>query len=159
MAKNSTISPSPKLRDNVAVLLRREDGLLLMGKCADRPSEWQFPQGGVALGEKIERAMFRELYEETGVRKSQVTVVETRGPYVYTFPNGRLKKGVYSGQSQTYFLCDYHGDHEEIDVSRAGVEFSEIDWIKPKKFPFDRVPEFKHPVYREVICDFFGVCS
>jgi len=156
MPKTATLSRKTKLRENVAVLLRRADGRLLMGRCADRPSEWQFPQGGVGVGEKLQRAMFRELYEETGVRKSQVEVVGRRGPYVYHFPNGRLKKGVYHGQSQVYFLCEFLGNPDKIDVVRAGEEFSAVDWIDPNEFPFERTPEFKHAVYSEVMRDFFG---
>ncbi|QQL46150.1 NUDIX domain-containing protein [Sulfuriroseicoccus oceanibius] len=156
MPKSATLLRKTKLRDNVAVLLRRADGRLLMGRCADRPAEWQFPQGGVGVREKLRCAMFRELFEETGVRKSQVEVVEKRGPYIYVFPNGRLKKGIYHGQSQTYFLCDLLGNPDKIDVARAGEEFSEIEWIRPEEFPFERTPEFKHSVYRQVMRDFFG---
>lgn len=153
----STSTKNLRLRANVAVLLRRDDGRVWMGQCADRPDEWQFPQGGVSSGEDMRCAMFRELREETGVKRSLVTVVDQKGPYVYTFPNGRMKKGIYHGQSQTYFLCDFHGSDDDINVDHTCPEFSSFEWIKPKKFSLKRTPEFKHAVYRQVMSDFFGV--
>ena len=35
---------------------------------------WQFPQGGIDEGETPEVALYRELYEETGLKKEKVEV-------------------------------------------------------------------------------------
>ncbi len=36
---------------------------------------WQFPQGGMRRGESIEESLFRELQEEIGLTRGDVTVV------------------------------------------------------------------------------------
>ena len=145
-------------RENVASLLMRRDGRVLLGKCADDDLEWQFPQGGVDEDETRREAMLRELYEETKVRKSMVRVIAARSGYQYTFPNGRLKKGVFCGQRQTYFLCAFMGSDELLERTVSPTpEFSEFEWVDPAEFPLDRTPEFKHLVYRAVMRDFFKV--
>ncbi|ALB01278.1 hypothetical protein ACH24_00295 [Francisella persica ATCC VR-331] len=45
-----------------------------MGQRRNRTS-WQFPQGGVVAGETPLQAMYRELYEEIGLRPQDVEVI------------------------------------------------------------------------------------
>jgi len=46
---------------------------VFVGKRIDFKSEaWQMPQGGVNKSEKVENAAFRELYEETGIKKAKI---------------------------------------------------------------------------------------
>ena len=53
-------------RANVGiVLMRRPEELFLGGRVGGRG--WQFPQGGVNRGERVEEALFRELKEEIGL--------------------------------------------------------------------------------------------
>ena len=57
-----------KFRPNVAAILRRPDGRILIGERHDFPGSWQFPQGGIHGTETPEEALRRELAEElTGV--------------------------------------------------------------------------------------------
>lgn len=145
-------------RDNVAVMVLRHDGRLMFCKCADDDHEWQFPQGGVDAGETRREAMFRELREETGIRPTAVRVTAVRSGYQYTFPNGRLKKGVFCGQRQTFFLCALIKPDCEINLNAVvPPEFEEIEWVLPAEFPIERTPTFKHVVYRQVMEDFFQV--
>ena len=53
-------------RANVGIVLMRASGeLFLGGRVGGRG--WQFPQGGVNRGERVEEALFRELKEEIGL--------------------------------------------------------------------------------------------
>ncbi len=53
-------------RANVGIVLTRGSGeVFLGGRVGGRG--WQFPQGGVNRGERVEDALFRELKEEIGV--------------------------------------------------------------------------------------------
>ena len=66
-------------RANVGIILCNYDGKVFWGRRLGQDS-WQFPQGGIDRGETPTEAMFRELYEQLGLRKEQVEVVgQTRG--------------------------------------------------------------------------------
>ena len=53
-------------RANVGIVLMRGSGeVFLGGRVGGRG--WQFPQGGVNRGERVEEALFRELKEEIGL--------------------------------------------------------------------------------------------
>lgn len=147
------------LRENVAAVIMRPDGAILMGESAKQPGSWSFPQGGVDPGETRREAMFREVREEVGLVARSLRVLRSRGGYTYLYPGGRLKKGIYSGQIQTYFLCLLLRDDPYARMTRAGKphEFLAVDWVRPEKVALERVPGFKREVTRAVLRDFFGV--
>jgi putative (di)nucleoside polyphosphate hydrolase len=142
-------------RPNVAAILRRADGKILIAERINIAGAWQFPQGGIDDGETAEQALFRELAEEIGVRRELLTICEIRGGYRYPFPKGRLKYGIYGGQEQTYFLCDYTGTDADINLAATHQEFATFRWIEPREFQLDWTPKFKRNVYRQVMQDFF----
>lgn len=144
-------------RPNVAAILRRPDGKILIAERFNFKHAWQFPQGGVDKGEDLIAAMYREVEEEIGVPPELLKIVECRTGYRYKFPNEYLKKGKFCGQEQSYFLCDFLGDKRVIDITGQPQEFRRWKWIKPKKFQLEWVPRFKQPVFRRVMRDFFGV--
>jgi putative (di)nucleoside polyphosphate hydrolase len=142
-------------RPNVAAILRRADGLLLIGQRSDHRDCWQFPQGGVDKGESPAEAVVREVEEEVGLPPGSYRVVEERGPYTYDFPGGVDRRG-YHGQSQTYFLCDLREPGEpQIDLRKTCGEFIAVRWVAPSAFPLELVPAMKREVYRQVLADFF----
>lgn len=150
--------PDPILyRPNVAAILRNPLGEILIAERLRNPDAWQFPQGGVDEGENEEQAMLRELHEEIGVTPNLVRVVQKRDGYRYAFPEARLKYGIYGGQEQTYFLCDYLGEDADIRLDAHEQEFGQFRWIAPEEFKLEWVPKFKRAVYRAVLADFFGV--
>ncbi len=150
--------PDPVLyRPNVAAILRDTESRILIAERVGVSGAWQFPQGGVDDGEDIELAMYREVQEEIGVKKSLISIVQQRGGYRYPFPKGRLKYGVYGGQEQTYYLCDFLGADKDIDLNQPGREFSRYRWIKPQDFQLKWVARFKQAVYVKVFRDFFDV--
>lgn len=146
------------LRDNVAALVVRRDGAVLWGECADKPGWWSFPQGGVDAGETRREALIRELREEVGLPKSAYTIVASRSGYRYHYPPGKLKKGIYCGQIQTYFLCRLKPSaplpHQRAPGRRA-PEFLSLEWTNPAGVDFERIPPFKRETVRCVLRDFF----
>ena len=60
-------------RKNVGIILCNSKNELLMCKRYKEKS-WQFPQGGFKGNESAESAMYRELFEEIGLRKNDVTI-------------------------------------------------------------------------------------
>ncbi len=145
-----------RYRLNVAGIIRKEDGKILVCERIDVVGAWQFPQGGVQEGESVLAALKRELREEISLRPSDYEVRERRGPYRYLFPKGIKKKDAH-GQEQTYFLLDLVADPSVVDVNTATPEFRAVQWVEPTKFDFRWVPPMKQDVYRAVLHDFFGV--
>jgi putative (di)nucleoside polyphosphate hydrolase len=145
-----------RYRPNVAFILRRADGRILIGERSDIKGAWQFPQGGMNEGETPEEALAREVLEEISLAPSDYRVVEQRGPYRYEYADGRTKEDC-GGQEQTYFLADFLGDEAQILAQPSTVEFQAVLWIEPREFQLEWVAPMKREVYRSVLQDFFGV--
>lgn len=146
-----------KYRPNVAAIMRRSDGKILVAERSDVENAWQFPQGGVDSGEDLLQALFREVEEEIGVVQSLYQIEQCRTNYRYTFPKGHKKNGTWVGQEQTYFLCRYLGTEKNIDLGKKNAEFTRATWIDPQEYQLAWLPKFKRSVYKQVFQDFFGV--
>ena len=150
--------PDPILyRPNVAAILRNAEKKILVAERINIRGAWQFPQGGVDEGETHDQALFREIQEEIGVTPNLLRVIEKREGYKYPFAKGRLKYGIFGGQEQTYYLCDYLGTDADIRLDATHQEFGTFKWIEPAEFQLEWVPKFKRAVYIAVLKDFFGL--
>ena len=142
-------------RRNVALILSRAGGEILVCERTGFPNSWQFPQGGVKEGESDIEALHREVREEISLAPGTYRIVTQRGPYRYTFRPGFRKEG-FDGQAQTYFLAELLGSAESgIRVDRE--EFHSCRWIFPHSFKIEWVAPIKRRVYRAVFRDFFGI--
>jgi putative (di)nucleoside polyphosphate hydrolase len=143
-------------RPNVAAILQRSDGKILIARRSDYPESWQFPQGGVGKGESAEEALRREVFEEVALPPETYLIEADRGGYCYEFPSGPDRRG-FHGQEQHYFLCRLDsGAESKIDPKRGCGEFTECQWVEVNNFPHNLVPPMKQEVYRRVLRDFFG---
>ena len=145
-----------RYRPNVAAILQRSDGLVLIARRSDFPESWQFPQGGVAGDESPEEALRREVNEEVALPARSYRIAARRDGYRYDFPSGPDNRG-FHGQDQTYFHCLVgEGEEEKADAAKGCGEFTELRWVAVKDFPFHLVPPMKQAVYRRVLDDFFA---
>ncbi len=142
-----------KFRRNVAFILTRQDGRILVCERSDFKDSWQFPQGGVQAGESDLDALEREVTEEIALTRDSYRVLHQHGPYRYVFRSGSRKDGC-EGQEQTYFQAEWLGV-EKIVVDKK--EFRAFRWILPEDFLIEWVPPIKRTVYRQVFEDFFKV--
>jgi putative (di)nucleoside polyphosphate hydrolase len=147
---------SPRYRPNVAAIIRRKDGRILIGERINIPGCWQFPQGGVKKSEPIAEALARELKEEVSLGPGDFRNIDCKGPYRYLFDEGRTKEG-FHGQEQTYFLVDLVTSESQVNAATENPELRQIRWIRPEEFEIEWLPRFKQDVYRQVLLDFFGV--
>lgn len=145
-----------KYRSNVAFILEKEDGRILICERSDILGAWQFPQGGVDAGETLEEALFREVMEEISLEPTDYSVIERKGPYRYEFGGGRTKKG-FGGQEQTYFRARFLGEDSLILAGSGSKEFRAARWIRPEQFRLSWVASMKRDVYRAVFQNFFGI--
>lgn len=144
-----------RYRPNVALILTRADGRLLVCERVDYEGSWQFPQGGVKEGETNEDALAREVREEVSLAPVDYRIVCQKGPYRYRFRSGFRKEGC-DGQEQVYFLARV----EESSLDRIRVdreEFQRFRWVAPGEFRLEWVPPIKRDVYKAVFRDFFNV--
>ena len=118
-ARRMRLVMTKRYRPNVAAILQRADGRVLIGQRSDFPESWQLPQGGVDEGETAKDALRREVLEEVGIGPDEYTVAEQTGPHRYDFPFGQDRRG-FHGQEQFYFLCLLRDTAaEEVDLSAA----------------------------------------
>ena len=113
------------------------------------------PQGGLDAGEAEDRAMFRELAEETGIKDVRVLSKSSKYFY-YNLPYKLQKKfwgGKFLGQKQRWYLVEFLGDEKMINVTTEDPEFSEWKWISKDNIIGAIVP-FKRDLYRDIINEF-----
>lgn len=147
-------------RPCVGIMLVNEDGQVFVGKRIDNKEgdAWQMPQGGIDEGEELRPAALRELAEETGLREQLVTIIaQTKDELLYDLPEeliGRLWKGKYRGQRQTWFLIRFGGTDADVQLdAHDPPEFHEWKWVAPELLP-DLIVPFKKRVYRAVLDEF-----
>ncbi|MCF6310910.1 MAG: RNA pyrophosphohydrolase [Verrucomicrobiales bacterium] len=142
-----------KYRPNVAAILQKNDGKILICQRADHPECWQFPQGGIDEGESSTQALHRELEEEIGLLPSQYEVLAQQDGYRYDFPADTPFKKGFAGQQQTYYLCRFLAKDSDISLDHHQVEFIDFRWIDPADFQAEWLPPFKREVVMRAITD------
>ena len=79
-------------RANVGIVIFNQKQQVFFAKRRYQ-SGWQFPQGGIHLGESPKKAMFRELLEETGLDKKSVEIIYVSDHwYDYRIPKKSIRK-------------------------------------------------------------------
>tara|TARA_B100001057_G_C22476714_1_gene804777 strand:- start:5 stop:490 length:486 start_codon:yes stop_codon:yes gene_type:complete len=140
------------LRNGVGIVVLNKENKVFVAKRIDNPKNfWQMPQGGVDEGEDLLSAAYRELEEETSMKKVEL-IQEIEGILTYELPDhllGIIWKGKYKGQKQKWFLMKYLGDNDEINIKTKKPEFLEWKWVELDKIT-EIVVDFKLNVYKEL---------
>ncbi|AGJ61158.1 RNA pyrophosphohydrolase [Candidatus Moranella endobia PCVAL] len=147
-------------RHNVGIIICNHYGHVLWARRSGQHS-WQFPQGGINFGETAEQAMYRELFEEVGLRHKDVCILaSTRNWLRYQLPKPLIRwdtKPVCLGQKQKWFLLQLICPDVEINIQQGGLtEFDCWRWVS-FWYPVRRVVSFKRNVYLRVMKEFYGV--
>jgi putative (di)nucleoside polyphosphate hydrolase len=146
-------------RPAAGIMLVNRDGKVFVGQRMDSTLEaWQMPQGGIDEGEDALTAALRELAEETGIAADKVELVATaEEELLYDLPAelvGKLWKGRYRGQRQTWFLFRFLGnDEKDVNIETEHQEFRAWRWAAPADLPAMIVP-FKRKLYEDVLAAF-----
>lgn len=138
-------------RANVGIIICNKQGQLLWTRRYGQTS-WQFPQGGVHPGENAEQTMYRELFEEVGLKKDDVRILgSTQHWYKYRLPPKLIRQNshpVCVGQKQKWFLLELIAEEEKINFNATDhPEFDDFIWVN-YWYPVRHVVNFKRNVYR-----------
>ena len=141
-------------RKNVGIVLVNSKGKLLICKRLKEKS-WQFPQGGFKKNEVAESAMFRELFEEIGLKKTDVAIIgKTKEWLKYDLPKKYQRKTnnqLCLGQKQIWFLLKLLSNDTAINLNTSKKpEFDGWEWVSNKK-PLEVVVDFKKEVYEKAL--------
>mgnify|MGYP000668505890 FL=1 len=143
-------------RPNVAMVVINSTNKVLICRRKNTRT-WQFPQGGIDNGEDIKKAMYRELSEEVGLSKDDVSLVgESEGTITYDIPKtirSKVLGGKFKGQEQKWFLLKLKKDNSEIKLdNEAFPEFDKYEWVSFWQ-PLNRIVDFKREAYREALSE------
>jgi putative (di)nucleoside polyphosphate hydrolase len=139
-------------------MLINDRGQVWVGQRLDSTLEaWQMPQGGLDEGEEAVAGALRELEEETGIGRDRVEIVARHGEELYyDLPEalvGKLWKGRWRGQRQTWFLARFLGTDADVNIDTPEPEFRAWKWSDPADLPAMIVP-FKKKLYEDVVAAF-----
>lgn len=146
---NDVIDPEG-FRANVGIVLMRAGGEAFLGRQVGGRG-WQFPQGGVRVGETLQEAVYRELHEEIGLSPSDVDLVGQTAQWLrYRLPPKYVRRNRHPmciGQKQRWFLLRLRSDQANFDFARTTEpEFDEYRWVNFWE-PVREVIYFKRAVY------------
>nr|WP_319004949.1 RNA pyrophosphohydrolase [Microbulbifer aggregans] len=157
VSNNDSNIDSEGFRPNVGIIVVNERGQALWARRVGGKDAWQFPQGGINPGETPEQALYRELYEEIGLTRSQVTMLaSTRGWLRYRLPQRLVRKRsepLCIGQKQKWYLLQLNAEESNISFNNGyKPEFDHWRWVT-YWHPLTKVVTFKREVYRRALTE------
>ena len=154
-------------RQNVGIVVIKQK-LIFAGFRIDMPENcktgWQIPQGGIDKKENVLEAGYRELYEETGIKKEKVKLIKILPQtFKYDFTPEALEKmkernkiinytePFYRGQEQHFVIFEFLGEDSDVNLkpTEEPQEFSKFDW-KTVDFLVQHVYKMKYEIYKQV---------
>jgi 8-oxo-dGTP diphosphatase len=112
---------------------------ILIGKRSDDPDvpklSWCFPGGRPEYDEEIEKAVKREIKEETGLDVESLGVIHAK-----RYPEKRDFLAIY-------YLCESLNPEKDLE---PGDNFSELKWVDPEELEEYFTTSF-HPKLKEYI--------
>jgi putative (di)nucleoside polyphosphate hydrolase len=141
--------PAQYFRVGAGAVIVNASGLVFATERKEVRGAWQLPQGGLDRDEEPLQALYRELFEETGIRENDLELLESHPePLAYELPAELRKSKTGRGQVQYWFLFRYQGNEAMIDL-KGGGEAHAWQWM-----PFDRLADvaadFRKPLYAKL---------
>jgi putative (di)nucleoside polyphosphate hydrolase len=142
-------------RSNVGIMLANSVGKLLWARRVQSTDSWQFPQGGIQVGETPEDALYRELYEEIGLDAANVELISSiNGWLSYRLPKYLVREHqspLCIGQKQKWYLLRLLCDDRNIRLdATTHMEFDQWRWVT-YWYPLSKIVAFKREVYRRAL--------
>jgi putative (di)nucleoside polyphosphate hydrolase len=147
----SEMIDSDGYRANVGIILCNGTGQVMWARRLGQDA-WQFPQGGIAGDENPEDAMYRELWEETGLVAEHVSLLASTDSWLrYKLPKRLVRKNSEPrciGQKQLWYLLRLDSAESSFDLAASKKpEFDHWKWVD-YWYPKENVVYFKRRVYQ-----------
>ena len=138
-------------RANVGIILCNDVGQVMWARRVGQDA-WQFPQGGIGDDEDPLDAMYRELWEETGLHPQHVSLLASTDSWLrYKLPRRLMRRNSEPrciGQKQLWYLLRLESDEASFNLSVSDTpEFDHWKWVD-YWYPADNVVFFKRRVYQ-----------
>ncbi len=135
MELRKKIGTMPLIMVGACVIVIRSDQKILLQLRKDNGC-WGLPGGSMEPGESLEQAASRELYEETGLTASGLSLLEVFSgkDMYYQYPHGDEVYNVVAA-----FVCDtYSGQLMKDEGEVEDIQFFSIDTLPSLISPPDR---------------------
>lgn len=151
------MSENQYFRAGTGTVIYNSKGEILLFLRSDIKDVWQLQQGGMDAGEKVEETLWRELFEEIGLRKEDVVSNTTYPTWLYyEYPETarmKIKDQNTIGQIHHWFFLKLKPDIEiNLDLA-ADEEFLDYKWTTFSDL-LANTDEIKIDVYTK-LSDFF----
>lgn len=152
MALDERINHIPFIQTGAAIIIRNEDGQILLQKRADR-NQWGLPGGCQELGEDLRVTAVREAYEETGIKlePNEIKLIDTLSgnKRKNSYPNGDI---VYNNTS--LYLADIMN---EMNLNlKCDSETKQLQFFSIKQIPKDIMDYDLIEAYLKYLEEFYG---
>jgi putative (di)nucleoside polyphosphate hydrolase len=146
--KRNYQTSTQKFRAGVGAIIVNANGLVFAGKRKGSFKAWQFPQGGILIGETPQAAVYREIEEETGIKPESLDLIAQNEDLIaYELPP-ELRSELVRGQIHYWFLFRFIDSDDKITLGDR-VEFENWQWME-----FDdilaQIVSFKKRVYEQL---------
>ena len=147
---------SDGFRPNVGIILSNPEGKVFWARRCGQDA-WQFPQGGIHTNETPDEAMYRELFEETGLSPEHVELVGKTSKWLrYRLPKWMVRKNTHPvciGQKQIWFVLKLVGSENHFNLDAVEKpEFDHWAWVD-YWHPMSEVVFFKRKVYKKALTE------
>lgn len=117
-----------------AVLIDGNDRFLMQYRCDN--DTWGLPGGAIELGETVEDAAIREVFEETGLTASDLKFFN-----IYSGPDQHY---IYPNGDEVYMVCiTYYTRTYEGEIKIDGIETKDIKFFDVNNLPDKISPPIK----------------
>lgn len=123
-------------RKGVIAIVTNNSKYLLVQLKGEEKGDYNFPGGGLKSNETLIKCLFRELYEELGLNKKDLTLVKkckTKHTYKYNDKLLKLKQSQGSpfiGQQKHIFILKLNNTSKKLSINTD--ELSGYKWVVKK---------------------------
>lgn len=113
-----------------AIIVNKKNEFLLVNLESFEEKYFAIPGGGVEQGETLEKAVYREIYEELGIKHEDLLFVgQSEKPLRFKFKEIKLNRdGVeYEGSERYFFGFEFTGDESCIKIQEG--EIRSYKWV------------------------------